>query len=57
MIYFNKTLQRRVHNLIYDSLVMFGVFGVGNKESLRFTPREADYDELDAENRLYRKVR
>lgn len=57
MIYFNKALQRRVHNLIYDSLVMFGVFGVGNKESLRFTPREADYDELDAENRLYRKVR
>lgn len=57
MIYFNKALQRRVHNLIYDSLVMFGVFGVGNKESLRFTPRESDYDELDAENRLYRKVR
>ncbi len=57
MIYFNKALQRRVHNLIYESLVMFGVFGVGNKESLRFTPREADYDELDAENRLYRKVR
>ena len=57
MIYFNKTLQKRVHNLIYESLVMFGVFGVGNKESLRFTPREADYEELDAENRLYRKVR
>ena len=57
MIYFNKALQRRVHNLIYESLVMFGVFGVGNKESLRFTPREAEYDELDADNRLYRKVR
>jgi chemotaxis protein methyltransferase CheR len=57
MIYFNKTLQKRVHNLIYESLVKLGVFGVGNKESLRFTPREADYEELDAENRLYRKVR
>ena len=57
MIYFNKTLQKRVHNLIYESLIMFGIFGVGNKESLRFTPREADYDELDSENRLYRKVR
>ena len=57
MIYFNKNLQKRVHNLIYESLVTFGVFGVGNKESLRFTPREADYEELDAENRLYRKVR
>jgi chemotaxis protein methyltransferase CheR len=57
MIYFNKTLQKRVHNLIYESLVVFGIFGVGNKESLRFTPREANYDELDSENRLYRKVR
>ena len=57
MIYFNKTLQKRVHNLIYESLVMFGIFGVGNKESLRFIPREAAYEELDAENRLYRKVR
>ncbi|MBA2503930.1 MAG: protein-glutamate O-methyltransferase CheR [Pyrinomonadaceae bacterium] len=57
MIYFNKTLQKRVHNLIYESLVMFGVFGVGNKESLRFTPREKNYDVLDAGNRLYRKVR
>lgn len=57
MIYFNKTLQKRVHNLIYESLVMFGIIGVGNKESLRFTPREADYEELDSQHRLYRKVR
>ena len=40
MIYFNKDLQARVHNLLYDSLSMFGVFGLGNKESLKFTPRE-----------------
>lgn len=57
MIYFNKQLQKRVHNLIYESLVLFGVFGVGNKESLRFTPHEHEYDVLDAENRLYRKAR
>ena len=57
MIYFNKTLQARVHDLIYESLSMFGVLGLGNKESLRFTTREASYDELDRANRLYRKVR
>ena len=57
LIYFNKTLQQRVHNLIHESLSTFGVFGLGNKESLRFTPREADYEELDGESRLYRKVR
>lgn len=57
MIYFNKTLQSRVHNLIYDSLSMFGVFGIGNKESLRFTSRESFYEELDTKDKLYRKVR
>jgi chemotaxis protein methyltransferase CheR len=57
MIYFNKALQARVHNLIYESLTMFGVLGLGNKESLRFTPREEFYDELDRRDRLYRKVR
>jgi len=57
MIYFNKALQERVHNLIYDSLSMFGVFGLGNKESLKFTPREPFYEQLDERDKLYRKVR
>ncbi len=57
MIYFNKTLQERVHNLFYESLSMFGIFGLGNKESLKFTPREAFYEELDNQDKLYRKVR
>ena len=57
MIYFNKTLQARVHDLIYESLTMFGVLGVGNKESLKFTPREHSYEELHPRDRLYRKVR
>jgi chemotaxis protein methyltransferase CheR len=57
MIYFNKALQARVHNLIYDSLTMFGVLGIGNKESLKFTPREDSYEELDPRDRLYRKAR
>ncbi|HEX8494932.1 MAG TPA: protein-glutamate O-methyltransferase CheR [Pyrinomonadaceae bacterium] len=57
MIYFNKTLQARVHDLIYESLTMFGVLGVGNKESLKFTPREHAYEELHPRDRLYRKVR
>jgi chemotaxis protein methyltransferase CheR len=57
MIYFNKVLQTRVHNLMYESLTMFGVLGLGNKESLRFTPREEFYEELDTRDRLYRKTR
>ena len=56
MIYFNKELQARVHNLLYDSLSMFGVFGLGNKESLKFTPRAESYEHLNERDKLYRKV-
>ena len=56
MIYFNRELQGRVHNLLYDSLSMFGVFGMGNKESLKFTPRADAYEHLNEKDKLYRKV-
>jgi chemotaxis protein methyltransferase CheR len=56
MIYFNKELQARVHNLLYDSLSIFGVFGLGNKESLKFTPRADFYQHLNDRDKLYRKV-
>jgi hypothetical protein len=36
---------------------MFGIFGLGNKESLKFTPREGFYERLDGRDKLYRKVR
>src|SRR5215813_1676683 len=52
MIYFNKQLQERVHSLLYDSLSMFGVFGLGNKESLKFTPREGAYEHLNGRDKL-----
>ena len=56
MIYFNKDLQARVHDLLYDSLSMFGVFGLGNKESLKFTPRAHAYQLLNDKDKLFRKV-
>jgi len=57
MIYFTKKLQDRVHNLLYSSLSMFGVFGIGNKESLKFSPRAGSYEHLNNTDKLYRKVR
>src|SRR2546427_112077 len=38
MIYFDRTLQDRVHRLFYESLATFGVFGLGHKEAVRFSP-------------------
>jgi chemotaxis protein methyltransferase CheR len=56
MIYFNRELQNQVHELLYRSLGRLGVLGLGKKESMRFTPYEDRYQELDAAERLYRKV-
>src|SRR5437870_472796 len=56
MIYFEKTLQNHVHELFYESLVHFGVLALGHKESINFSPYEVRYEELDAPERLYRKV-
>jgi chemotaxis protein methyltransferase CheR len=56
MIYFDRTLQDRVHRLFYDSLMTFGVLGLGHKESIRFSPHEESFEELDPSEKLYRKV-
>jgi chemotaxis protein methyltransferase CheR len=56
LIYFNKSLQDRVHKLLYDSLAMFGVLGLGKKETIKFTSHQGCYEELDGLSRLYRKV-
>lgn len=56
MIYFNNDLQAHVHNLLYESLVMFGVLGVGAKETLRFSPHESAYEEVDKLAKLYRRI-
>ena len=57
MIYFDRELQSRVHNLFYESLSRFGILALGHKESIAFTPHASNYEELDAAERLYRKVR
>lgn len=57
MIYFNDDLRSRALKLFHESLVMSGVLGLGNKESLRFSPYEGSYEQLDAKDRLYRRIR
>ena len=56
LIYFDKTLQNRVHRLFYDSLVMFGVLALGSKESLKFSEFEDSYERISPAEKLYRKV-
>lgn len=56
LIYFNQSLQERVHRLLYESLSRFGVLGVGRQESLKFTPHEHSYEALDKREKLYRRI-
>ncbi len=57
LIYFDRTLQTRVHGLFYDSLVHLGILALGSKETLRLSEFESCYEELSASDRIYRKVR
>jgi chemotaxis protein methyltransferase CheR len=56
MIYFDRALQDRVHGLFYESLATFGVLGLGHKETIRFSPYEDRYEELDPNEKLYRRI-
>jgi chemotaxis protein methyltransferase CheR len=57
MIYFDRTLQDRVHRLFYESLVNFGVLGLGHKESIHLSRYHDCYADIDPHEKLYRKVR
>ena len=57
MIYFDRALQDRVHELFHESLVMFGVLGLGTKEALVGTQYASCYEELDREEKLFRRVK
>jgi chemotaxis protein methyltransferase CheR len=56
MIYFDRTLQERVHGLFHESLETFGILALGHKESLSFTALGGAYEELDTPERIYRKI-
>ena len=56
MIYFNRALQERTHQLFYDSLGTFGILGLGSRETLRFMPQEHLYEPLVPNEKLFRRV-
>ena len=57
LIYFDQTLQTRVHQLLYGSLINFGMLGLGQMESIRFSPYESCYETRDSTEKWYSKVR
>ena len=57
LTHFNRTLAYRAHQVIYESLVRLGYLGLSAKESLRYTPHQRAYEELEATERIYRRLR
>jgi chemotaxis protein methyltransferase CheR len=56
MIYFNRELQERTHTLLHGSLSMFGVLGLGSKESIQCLPQQSFYEQFEAGEKLYRRI-
>lgn len=56
LIYFDRTLQDRVHELFYQSLCSFGILALGKQETLRFTALSDRYQELSKSEKLYRRM-
>jgi chemotaxis protein methyltransferase CheR len=57
LIYFSRELRDRVHGLLYESLVRKGALALGMRESIRFTPRAADYEVVNEVMRIFRRAR
>jgi chemotaxis protein methyltransferase CheR len=55
MIYFDRSLQERVHGLFLDSLTPFGVLALGRKESVGHSSRAGEYEVLHELERIYRR--
>jgi chemotaxis protein methyltransferase CheR len=56
LIYFNRSLQDRAIGLFRDALCLRGFLGIGSKESLRFSSYADEFETIDRENRIFRKV-
>ena len=56
LIYFSQSLQNKVINLFYDSLCPFGFLALGNKESLLFTNRKQDFEDVDKKEKIFIKT-
>jgi len=57
LIYFNTSLQDRVHRLLNDSLPPEGLLVLGRQESLHMTPLEAAYQAIDSREKIYRRAK
>jgi chemotaxis protein methyltransferase CheR len=56
LIYFNQKLQNNVINLFYESLCPFGFLGLGNKESLSYSDKKKNFEDVDRSEKIFMKT-
>jgi len=56
MIYFDEILTRKVHELLYKSLELYGFLVLGSRENLRFSPFADRYEAVDRNLSVYKKI-
>jgi chemotaxis protein methyltransferase CheR len=54
--FFDLKTQERAHDIIHESLIMFGILGLTQGETLENARTVNYYEELDQEYNLYRKI-
>ncbi|NEW84627.1 MAG: protein-glutamate O-methyltransferase CheR [Mariniphaga sp.] len=55
LIYFDKSLQNKVQNLFYDSLINGGILCLGSKENLSSMDIFKEYKVMDKKHRIFKK--
>jgi chemotaxis protein methyltransferase CheR len=55
--HFNRSLAYRAHQVIFESLIRLGYLGLSSKETLRYTPHQQAYEEIEQTERFYRRLR
>ena len=56
LIYFNRMLQNRVIRLFHESLCRYGLLCLGSKETLRFSDDAQAFEEIAADEKIYKKI-
>jgi chemotaxis protein methyltransferase CheR len=54
---FNRSLAYRAHKVAYESLIRLGILGLGERETLRYSPHQRAFQPLADTERFYRRVR
>src|SRR5882724_5016484 len=57
LMYFNQRLQDKVISLFHESLCPFGFLGLGDKESLLFSNRKEEFEEVDKKEKIFMRVK